>query len=858
VGDAADRVAPAIPERRSRRLYTIHGLVQGVGFRPFVWTLASRHGLTGSVRNTSGAVIVEAEGTATALDAFARALVGEAPPLSRIASVDMVETEPAGGRDFRIEESRAVAGEHQSIAADAATCADCVAELFDPRDRRHGYPFINCTNCGPRFTIIEDIPYDRPLTTMRRFAMCDRCRGEYEDPSDRRFHAQPNACPECGPRLWFATRGGAEMRGDPIERAASAIESGEIVALKGLGGFQLCCDAGDEAAVRRLRTRKHRPTKPLAVMCADLAAVRHLCAVTGEEAELLVQSARPIVLLHPHDDAVDNGVAPSIASGFGDLGVMLPSTPLHHLLLERLSRPLVMTSGNVTDEPIAKDNDEAVERLGRIADAFLLHDRDIYARYDDSVVRVVAGAPRMVRRARGFCPLPVSLGGAVGGPRPDVLALGAHLKNTFTLLKDGDAFVGPHIGDLDETLALRHQAEALTTYARLFRAKPEIVACDLHPDYASTHLAEAWWESGARPVRVQHHHAHVAGVMAEHGLRGRVLGIAFDGVGLGPDGSIWGGEILVCDERSYVRAGHLAPVTQPGGDMCARQGWRMAAAYLVAAGIVEDMPPAQIAGSEEAPDARRWRLVTRLAQSGRAPVTTSAGRLFDAVASLLGVAQVSTFEGEAAMRLEALAASCGEPDSVRPLPVDLRGDPLIIDTVGLVMALSRQRERGRPADELALLFHESLAQAVAEATSRLTARCGVDRVALGGGVFQNALLLGRLEGLLRTRGLDVYANSAVPANDGGISLGQALVAVSQPPVEGTETPGGECQDGICVTCRDELVCVVVTSIDPASAVARGTADGRPCEVSTVLVAGVQSGDVLLCQGGVALQRAGEA
>ncbi|MGD0834291.1 MAG: carbamoyltransferase HypF [Candidatus Dormibacteria bacterium] len=854
-GDPGGLVVAAFPEVRVRRTYTIHGLVQGVGFRPFVWSLAARHGLTGSVRNTSGAVIVEAEGTPGALETFARALVREAPPLSRIAGIEMVETDPAGTIDFRIEESRAVAGEHQTIAADAATCPDCLAELFDPEDRRHLYPFINCTNCGPRFTIIEDIPYDRPLTTMRRFAMCSRCQGEYESPADRRFHAQPNACAECGPRLWFAARDGAEMPGDAVDRAVEAVGAGRIVALKGLGGFQLCCDAGDEAAVRRLRARKHRPAKPLALMCADLEAVRQICVVSNEEAELLRQPARPIVLLRPHSDAGDHGVAPSIAPGFGDLGVMLPSTPLHHLLLERLRRPLVMTSGNLTDEPIAKDNEEAVERLGGIADAFLLHDRDIYARYDDSVVRLIGGTPRMVRRARGFCPLPVDLRGGAGGSRPEVLALGAHLKNTFTLLKDGDAFVGPHIGDLDEALALRHQAEALTTYLRLFRVSPDVVACDLHPDYASSRLAETWWEGGARPVRVQHHHAHVASVMAEHGLRGRVLGIAFDGIGLGPDGTIWGGEILLCDERSYVRAGHLAPVTQPGGDMCAREGWRMAAAYLVAAGGTPDAPPVAVVASPDAPDARRWRLVTRLAAGDRAPVTTSAGRLFDAVASLLGVAQVSTFEGEAAMRLEALAAGAGEPDQVQPLPVGMRGDPLVIDTVSLVVALARERERGRPAAELALLFHESLAQAVAEAVTRLGAECGVDRVAMSGGVFQNALLAGRLEALLRQRGLSVHANSAVPANDGGISLGQALVAVSQRP-EGGGAVEAECRDSVCVTCRDELVRLVVTSTDAATGMARGTVDGRACQVSIELVPDVVSGDVLLCQGGVALQRDG--
>lgn len=777
--------------RRERRRFAVHGVVQGVGFRPFVWNLATRLGLSGWVRNTSGAVVVEAEGEPAMLDAFALSLRNEAPRLARIESVDTLSIDTTGRNGFDIVESRAVDGEYQPIAPDAATCPDCVSDILAPGNRRHGYAFTNCTNCGPRFTIIEDIPYDRPLTTMRQFTMCDACRREYEDPRDRRFHAQPNACPACGPRLWYADAGGAEIPGDPISLAAASISWGEIIALKGLGGFQLCCDATYDAAVTRLRHRKHRPAKPFAVMCASIAAVRSLCVVNDEEAALLEGSARPIVLLKRRTDAGARAVAGSVAPGMAELGVMLPYTPMHHLLLRAVSGPLVMTSGNVSEEPIAKDNDEAIRRLGHIADRFLLHDRQIYARYDDSVVRVVDGSERIIRRARGYCPLPVRVDACDGS----VLALGAHLKNTFCVLHGGNAFPGPHVGDLDSPATLAHHDEALRTYLRLFRTSPATVAADLHPDYTSTRLAQEWWDSGAREVRVQHHHAHIASVLAEHGLRGTVLGVAFDGIGLGPDGSIWGGEFLLCDERSYRRVGHIASVSQPGGDACARDGWRMAIAYLAAAGELDETPPEWFGDAPGAPDSRRWRLVSRLANSSQAPMSTSAGRLFDAVASLIGVAHVSTFEAEAAMRLEALAVAAGAGVAVETPDITFSGDPLVLDTVQLVSALVAQRRHGVPVDLLAASFHERLARGIADACVHLGAKLDAQRVALSGGVFQNALLLSRVEQLLRERELVVYTNHQVPANDGGISLGQALIAGSQSEAvpedrEGPDSPGG--------------------------------------------------------------------
>ena len=510
-------------------------------------------------------------------------------------------------------------------------------------------------------------------------------------------------------------------------------------------------------------------------MCAALKDARRLADLSDTEAALLEGATRPIVLVRLDVNGGGPAITPSVAPGLHELGLMLPYTPVHHLLLRAADRPLVMTSGNVSEEPIARENSEATERLADIADAYLLHDRDIYARYDNSVIRVVGNTPRMIRRARGYCPLPVD----VTAGDEEVLALGAHLKNTFCILKHGRAFAGPHIGDLDNPPALAHHDEALRTYLRLFRSSPAAVASDLHPDYASTRLAERWWDDGAREVRVQHHHAHIASVLAEHELRGNVLGVAFDGIGLGPDGSIWGGEFLLCDERSYRRAGHITPVRQPGGDACAREGWRMAIAYLAPSGGPAAPPLPWMAEIEGLPDQRRWRLVSRLATTNSAPVSTSAGRLFDAVASLLGVAHESSFEGEAAMRLEALAATSGP--GAMPLPVARRrgDDGLVLDTGGLVTDLVEERRRGRQAGDLAAVFHESLAHGITAMCVDLAGELRVDRVALSGGVFQNALLLARVEHLLRNRDLRVFANQQVPANDGGISLGQALVAASR-------------------------------------------------------------------------------
>ncbi len=710
------------PKVKQRFAVTVRGTVQGVGFRPFVYRLARRHSLNGWVRNSTGPVEIQVEGDSGELTEFLTSLRREAPPLARIESLDYLPMPPRGDDRFMIEESLRRPEDLSRVPPDAATCADCLRELFDPSDRRHLYPFINCTNCGPRFTIIEDLPYDRPLTTMRSFEMCADCRREYLDPLDRRFHAQPVACPACGPQLTTS-----------LAEAVTELQAGQIVALKGLGGYQLACDARSDDAVVRLRERKHRPAKPLAVMVTDPDAY---CHVGNEERELLSGSERPIVLL-----GYRGGLAPSIAPGLGEVGLMLPYTPLHHLLVHDFQGPLVMTSGNLSEEPICRDEKEARARLAGVADFFLTHNRPIAARYDDSVVRWAAGARRVVRRARGLAPAPVEVPSG-----PPVLATGAHLKAAFTVARGGRAFVGPHIGDLAELLTVQSFEESLATYQRLFRVRPERVACDLHPDYASTRIAERFGE----PLRVQHHHAHIASVIAEHGLLGPVTGVAMDGVGLGPDATVWGGEVLVCEGAGYRRVAHLAPVALPGGDLCAREGWRMAAAF----GLEE--PPAGV-------DAARYAQVRRLALSGRVPVTTSAGRLFDAVASLLDVCQVSSYEGEAAARLEAVA----DPAVEEAIEVELE------ESVRLFAELAARRRE--PVERLAAIFHNSLVNAITRACDR----ADLGTVALSGGCFQNRRLLEGCFRALIDAGYDVYSNERVPANDGGLSLGQALVVLRE-------------------------------------------------------------------------------
>jgi len=705
-----------------RRRFRVRGVVQGVGFRPFVYGLAGRHGLGGFVLNDGEGVLVEAEGEPAALDAFAAALEAEAPALARVDSVT-AETVPARGeREFRIEAS-APTGRTALIPADVATCDDCLRELFDPADRRFRYPFVNCTQCGPRFTIVVRVPYDRPNTTMAGFPLCGDCRREYEDPVDRRFHAEPIACPVCGPQLSM-----------PVEEAVGLLRAGRVLAVKGLGGYHLACDAASEVAVAALRSRKHREDKPFALMTAE----PELLAEVGEDAWTLLRGReRPIVLLRRLADAP---VAPSVAPATDWLGVMLPYTPLHHLLCADFGGALVMTSGNRSDEPIAFDDDEARERLAGIADTFLAHDRPIHRRCEDSVVR----RQFPLRRSRGFAPSALRLPVASASP---LLAVGGELKSTFCVVRGAEAFLSPHLGDLDSELAYRAFAADLALYLEMLAVSPGLIAHDLHPEYLSTKWAQ---EREAELVGVQHHHAHAAACLAEHGETGAALAVVFDGTGYGTDGTLWGGEILRCDLAAFERAVHLEPVPLPGGETAIREPWRMAAVHLERAGLPVPF--------------ERWPLVRRSLEVN-APFSSGMGRLFDAVAALLGVREQVTYEGQAAIELEQLAGDAAAQPYDWPFG----------DGSALVRLVHDDLASGRARAEIAAAFHETIAAAAATACAEL----GAPRtVVLSGGTFQNLRLLGSTTRRLEALGFHVLTHRLVPPNDGGLSFGQAAVAAA--------------------------------------------------------------------------------
>jgi hydrogenase maturation protein HypF len=749
----------------------VEGIVQGVGFRPFVYAQATRLGLAGLVGNDVDGVFAEVEGSPSAVAEFLRALQRDAPPLARVERITATAMAPAGTASFEIVASDPAGRRRTLIAADTATCADCLGELADPADRRFRYPFINCTNCGPRFTIVRDVPYDRPLTTMAGFPMCEQCAAEYHDPANRRFHAQPTCCPSCGPRLTLVSPLAHPVAPDSaLRRAAELLRAGRIVAVKGLGGYHLAADAASEAAVAALRARKHREDKPFAVLVADLAAASRLVAADAAAAGLLESPARPIVLLPRRPDAA---VAAAVAPGNRQLGIMLPYTPLHHLLLAAVGGPLVLTSGNVSDEPIAYRDEDALDRLSGIADAFLTHDRAIHIRTDDSVARAVRDRPMLIRRSRGYVPEPVTVRG--GFPRP-VLACGAELKNTFCLAKDRHAFVSHHIGDLENAETLRSFTEGIEHFSRLFDITPQVVAYDLHPEYLSTKYALDLDDVDL--IGVQHHHAHIASCLADNGAEGPVIGVAFDGTGYGTDGTIWGGEFLIADLARFLRAGHLAQVPMPGGAAAIRQPWRMAAAYLDAAG-----PGPGLAGLDVARrNADRWDTVTAMARRGvNAPLTSSAGRLFDAVGALLGVRDEITYEGQAAIELEQLADP-GEARTYRAgietAPIEA-GEPFLVRGADLVAAAVDDLAIGVPAEHIAARFHHGVAALIEDGCVLLREQHALNTVALSGGVFQNLMLLRRTAARLENSGFTVLTHSRVPCNDGGISLGQAVVAAAK-------------------------------------------------------------------------------
>jgi hydrogenase maturation protein HypF len=756
----------------------VSGIVQGVGYRPFVWRLARELGIRGWVRNDAQGVEIAAEGDG--VERFVERLGSEAPPLARVDSVTASAVAAAGYADFAIAHTDAGGQAATAIGADTAVCADCLADMFAPESRRWCYAFTNCTNCGPRYTITRKLPYDRPQTSMAGFAMCAACRAEYDSPADRRFHAQPNACPICGPRLALLDASGGPLAGDAIAETLALLQAGRIVAIKGLGGYHLACDATNAAAVAALRSRKQREEKPFAVMLANAGSAAPFAEVGAGETALLESVERPVVLLRKRADC--DARLPGIAPGLAWLGVMLPYTPLQWLLFhEAAGRPagldwaavpqplaLVMTSANPGGEPIVRDDDEAERRLAGIADAFLTHDRAIVTRCDDSVLRLSAGAPQFIRRARGFTPKALRL--ARSGP--SVLAVGGFLKNTVCLTRDDEAFVSQHIGDLDNAPSCAMLEETVERLMDLLEIEPAIVAHDLHPDFFSTRYAAGFAAARGLPaVAVQHHHAHIAAVAAEHGIEGPLLGLALDGVGLGEHdgrpGGIWGGELLRVDGTSFDRVGHLREIALPGGDKAAREPWRMAAAALHLLGR-----DAEIAGRFGQQRANPIRMMLEV--GAHCPPTSSCGRWFDAAAGLLGVRELAAFEGQAAMLLEGLAEAHGP---VAPLPggctIDAAG---VLDPSPLLARLADEADAAANAGWGAALFHATLAQALAQWALRASGASGIRRVALGGGCFLNRILSAAVRRELESAGIEVLEARQVPPNDGGLSLGQAWIA----------------------------------------------------------------------------------
>jgi len=768
---------------------SVRGIVQGVGFRPFVYGLAVKHNLKGWVYNTSEDVRIEVEGEAEAIKQFELELERKAPPLAHIENVTIEHHPPCGYKNFEIRQSQAQTGRYQLISPDVATCQACLGELLNPEDRRHRYPFTNCTNCGPRFTIIEDMPYDRPKTTMRRFQMCPQCQAEYDNPLDRRFHAQPNACPKCGPQVELVDNQGNLVTGsNPVAAANQLLKEGKIVAIKGLGGFLLACDATSDTVIKTLRQRKKRPSKPLAIMVASVDEAKKHCYVSPEEENLLTSPQSPIVLVRWREDSsVSREVAPNLRF----LGIMLPYTPLHHILLMDTGLPLVMTSGNLSEEPIARDNDEALRRLSDIADYFLIHNRDIYSRYDDSVAVVERGTSQLIRRARSYAPYPIRL----SFEAKQVLGCGAEEKNTFCLTKDNYAFLSQHIGDMENMETLEHFDSTISLYKRLFHIEPEIIAHDLHPDYLATKYAQELGESGMKLIPVQHHHAHIASCLADNGLESPVIGVAFDGTGMGADGNIWGGEFLVADYRNFRRAGHLEYLPLPGGAAAIKRPYRTAIGYILTllgenalnTVIESEAKQSQLASIGQVAEVEVEVIRRQIERRINSPLSSSMGRLFDAISALLGIRGEIDYEGQAAVELEMAAHSSvvarrvsGEAisDAQESYPYRIVEDEgmRIVRLKDLLSAVIEDLHQGVSKERISVKFHNTVAQMINEMCHLIADETGITQVALSGGVFQNRLLLRKTVSLLESSGFQVFTHRQVPCNDGGISLGQAVIA----------------------------------------------------------------------------------
>ncbi len=757
-----------------RREILVSGIVQGVGFRPYVYRLATARKLEGSISNTVAGVTIEVQGPLESVEEFISRLPAEAPALAQITRVAIRELPCKPDRQFEIVPSRAAARADTLIAPDVAVCGDCLRELFDPADRRYLYPFINCTNCGPRFSIVREIPYDRARTSMSVFPMCEQCSAEYDDPLNRRFHAQPNACWKCGPRLelWDA-RGRVLNAHDPIAATVERLCAGEIVAIKGLGGFHLAVDATNSDAVQRLRERKRRFEKPLAVMVSDLEAAARHCRIDPQSARMLQSWQRPVALL-PKKEMAE--LAEAVAPGQADLGIFLPYTPMHHLLFAAGKfGALVMTSANLSEEPIAIDNREAVERLGSIADAFLVHNRDILRRCDDSVVRVSAGSVRQVRRSRGFVPAPVALRERV----PAILAVGAELKSTVCITRGNEAFLSQHIGDLENAAAFDFFLEAVEHLSRILEVQPNIVAHDLHPEYLSTKWAARWAleHDRARLIGVQHHHAHIASCMAENHLDGRVIGLTLDGTGYGTDGRIWGGEALIADYADFERAGHFAYVPLPGGEAAIREPRRMAVSYLYDT-FGKDAFDLDLPFMRALARPKIEFVSKMIARQINSPLTSSCGRLFDAVAALIGVRLTASYEGQPAIELEMRARRSAD-NAAYPFDLYQRDDCWHVGARPLIRAIIEDINRGVPGEAISRRFHNGLVATLASLAERLREQTSLNRVCLSGGSFQNELLLAGVQEKLSGAGFEVFTHLQVPAGDGGLSLGQAVIAAQR-------------------------------------------------------------------------------
>ena len=767
-------VAPQSASCPARALHiAVHGMVQGVGFRPFVYRLALRHGLSGTVANSSDGVAIHIGGPAEALERFIKALRAEAPPMAQIGQVEVrpAENQPAE-TSFHILPSCHGARPSTQIAPDIGLCADCRREILEPTNRRFRYPFTNCTNCGPRFTIVNHIPYDRPNTSMARFSMCEECSREYHDPLDRRFHAQPNACPVCGPRLSWHDGEGQPLPGDGLVLAAQALAAGKVVAIKGLGGFHLAVDSGSEAAVATLRQRKARPAKPLAIMVRDLTMARRYCRLSEEEEALLASPQHPIVLVARQEGG---GLAEGIAPGLDRIGVMLAYTPLHFLLLSQNQktspRPLVMTSGNRSDEPICTGNEEALTRLRGLADFFLLHDREIVTRVDDSVARIMDGRIRLLRRARGYSPVPVPL----GRPTADILACGGEMKNTFCIVRNNEAYLSQHIGELTEAAQFDFYQESINHLQAVLEKTPAKAACDRHPDYLSTRYAR---NRTGDCCEVQHHHAHIGAVMAEHDLEGPVVGLVLDGTGFGGDGTVFGGEVFKADRQGFVRMARLAHLPLPGGDRAAAQPWRMGLALLYRGLGLDGLDQSRLPPSLAAIDpAARQMIGQMLAKGVHCPPTSSCGRLFDAVAALTGLCLESSYEGQAAMLLERQAGLVTDEEAAPIYPVALGKDKgvLVVESGHLAGLICRDLRAGVELPVLARRFHLWLTASLEAVLARVCRQTGLVSVVLAGGCMQNQLLYETLAGRLRRAGFTVHGGEMVPMNDGGIALGQAYI-----------------------------------------------------------------------------------